>query len=137
MATQADNGKIYVAGESYSVAQGCKTSPLYGTNPDYWITVFDLNGNKIGDMDYGGIADDYIITDIRANDKDVWVLGQTNSPVSGNKTVPHCGSSDGWIIRLSHTLFVHQPTPDDICSQCALHGLWRLSKQQHIHSAVV
>jgi gliding motility-associated-like protein len=116
MATQADDGKIYVAGESYSVAQGCKTSPLNGINPDYWITVFDLAGNKVGDMDYGGTADDYIITDIRANDKDVWILGQTNSPVSGNKTAPHCGSSDGWIIRLSHTLFVRKPTPDDICS---------------------
>jgi gliding motility-associated-like protein len=115
-ASQATNGKIYVAGESYAGVQGCKTSPLTGGNPDYWITVYDAAGNKTGDLDYGGNADDFLITDIRAIDRDVWVLGQTNSGWSGNKTTNACGGSDGWIIRLSPGLYIHPPTPVTICS---------------------
>ena len=114
-ASQDANGKIYVAGESYAGITGCKTSPLVGGNPDYWITVYDAMGNKMHDMDYGGSADDYLITDIRVIDRDVWVLGQTNSNFSGNKTALACGGSDGWIIRLS-SLYIHPPTPVALCS---------------------
>jgi gliding motility-associated-like protein len=116
MAAEDDNGDIYVAGESYKGAGGCKTSPLAGGNPDFWILAFTAAGVKIGDLDYGGNGDDYLISDIRVINGDVWVLGQTNSPRSGNKTVDFCAGSDGWIIRLSRKLFVQLPTPDDICS---------------------
>jgi gliding motility-associated-like protein len=115
-ATQAANGNIYVAGESFYGMQGCKTSPLNGGNPDYWITAYDAAGNKIGDLDYGGNADDYLITDIKVVDRDVWVMGQTNSGYSGNKTAVACGGSDGWIIRLSPGMYIHPPTPVAICS---------------------
>ena len=116
-ASQAANGDIYVAGESNDDGmRGCKTTPLMGAITDYWITVFDAAGNKIGDMDYGGTAEDYMITDIKVVDRDVWVMGQTSSGISGNKTVPACGNWDGWIIRLSRKLFIQPPTPVDICS---------------------
>jgi gliding motility-associated-like protein len=116
LSSQAANGDIYVAGESTFGVRGCKTSPAVGTSVDYWITVFDAAGNKIGDMDYGGIADDEFITDIKVVDRDVWLIGGSNSGISGNKTVPVCGYSDGWIIRLSPKLFIIPPTPVDLCS---------------------
>jgi len=116
MATQSASGEIYVGGESGGGIQQCKTSPLVGGYSDLWITVFDNDGNKIGDMDYGGNDAD-LITDIEADDDDVFVVGWTNSYMNGNKTVQRCNqSADGWIIRLTNILYVRSPTPTAICS---------------------
>jgi gliding motility-associated-like protein len=116
MATQAANGNIYVAGESYLGITGCKTSALSGGNVDFWITVFDEAGKKIGDMDYGGMGMDQLISDIRIIDRDLWVLGITNSGISGNKTTPACGGIDGWIIRLGPGVNIVPPTPVALCN---------------------
>lgn len=116
MATQSENGNIYVAAETNTGAQGCKSSALIGGYGDFWILIYDEAGNKIGDMDYGGIGNEYQLSDIKIIDRDVWVLGQTNSGISGNKTTPACGLSDGWIIRLSPGIYIAPPTPVALCN---------------------
>jgi gliding motility-associated-like protein len=117
MATQSTDGTIYVGGGSSGGIQGCKTSPLVGGGvSDIWITIYDASGNKIGDLDYGGNDAD-LITDIKVINGDVWVAGWTDSYENGNKTVQRCGeTADGWIIRLTHSLYLSAPTPPNICN---------------------
>ena len=117
MATQAVNGNIYVAGDSYFGITSCKSSALSGGSVDFWITVYDEAGNKIGDMDYGGTGIDKLISDIKVIDRDLWVMGLTTSGISGNKTTPACGGiNDAWIIRLGPGINIVPPTPVALCN---------------------
>ncbi|OQP59712.1 hypothetical protein A3860_36120 [Niastella vici] len=106
-AIQATNGDIYVAGEK-AVSTG---------NSDFQIIKFDASGNYISEMVYGGTGAD-IPFSIALIDGDIIVAGQTTSTISGNKTVASCGpnTTDGWIIRLSTPVFIHPPTPCEICN---------------------
>jgi gliding motility-associated-like protein len=117
---QDANGNIYVGAYSDAGNAGCKTSPLTGGVVDIWIPVYDAAGNKIDDLDYGGDGIEYA-SDVKIVNGDLWIMGYTNSFRNGNKTVDRCGLSvgqsfDGWIIRLTHSLYIHSPTPTEICS---------------------
>lgn len=118
LATQdVATGNIYVAGTSKTNNFGCKTS-LYnggGWFSDIWIAIFDANGNKIGDLDYGGNDAD-IPTDIDFINDEIWITGWSDSPMGGNKTTNNCGqTADGWVIRLSKTFYVNATTPNSLC----------------------
>ncbi|HEY4209248.1 MAG TPA: gliding motility-associated C-terminal domain-containing protein [Puia sp.] len=116
---QDANGDIYVGGYSGADYEGCKTSPQVGGSGDIWIAVYDAAGNKIDDMDYGGDNIEYL-TDLKIVNGDLWLVGWTSSFRNGNKTVDRCGTSDqtwdAWIIRLSHSLYIHDPTASELCS---------------------
>jgi gliding motility-associated-like protein len=115
LSVQNSNGDIYVGGNSAG-SGGCKTSPLIGGGDDIWVAVYDASGNKIGDMDFGGDDVD-LITDIRLVNGELWIMAWSDSYKNGNKTVDRCGqSADGWIIRLTHQLYIQSPTPTDLCS---------------------
>lgn len=117
VAAENTNGDIYVAGTSKTNNAGCKTSPLIGGGccSDIWIAVFDANGNKIDDLDYGG-NDAEMVTDIDVINNEVWISGWSDSPISGNKTTTRYGqTADGWIIRLSRKLFINNLTINAVC----------------------
>jgi gliding motility-associated-like protein len=116
-AEDIQTGKIYVAGLSSTNSSGCKTSPFYGRgmSQDIWIAIFDTEGNKIDDWDFGGDDSD-IPTDIDIVDGDIWITSWSNSSISGNKTSPRCAqSADGWIIRLSKRFYVNNKTIKSTC----------------------
>ena len=116
LSTQDANGDIYVGGYSDVGNTGCKTSPLVGGLADLWVAVYDAAGNKIGDIDYGG-NDDELLTDLKIVNGDLFIVGWSDSYRNGNKTVDRCGqTADGWIIRLTHNLYITPPTPTGICN---------------------
>jgi hypothetical protein len=116
---QSPDGTIYIAGTSFASKTNCKTSPLYGGTDDIWICVFDANGQKIDDVDFGG-SDFDLVTDIDVVNNEVWITGWSDSHLNGNKTVDNCGqTADGWIIRLGRKLFITPPTPVELCNSAS------------------
>ena len=110
-------GNLYVAGTSKSNNVGCKTSPYIGGGwfSDIWLAVFDSNGNKLDDLDYGGNDAD-IPTDIDIVNNEIWISAWSDSPLSGNKTTNNCGqTADGWILRLAKKFYINSKTPGALC----------------------
>lgn len=110
-------GNLYVAGTSKSNNAGCKTSPYIGGGwfSDIWLAVFDGNGNKLDDLDYGGNDAD-IPTHIDIVNNEIWISAWSDSPLSGNKTTNNCGqTADGWILRLAKKFYINSKTPAALC----------------------
>lgn len=113
-----NTGNLYVVGHSSRNNEGCKTSPWVGGGWmwDIWVGVFDRNGTKIDDLDFGG-SDADTPEGILAYNNEVWIFSNSASPISGNKTSPQCGqSSDSWIIRLANSFYVNSNTPTSVCA---------------------
>jgi len=70
----------------------------YG-NGDWWIVRTDARGNKLWDQLYGGTSQDYVRSLLATPDGGILAGGQSDSPVSGNKTVAAAGSV-GWLLKL-------------------------------------
>lgn len=92
----------YIAGsQSLSGATGNKTSRGFGRE-DYWIIKMDAAGNKQWEQVFGGGAWDYLESIHPTADGGYIVAGSSWSAIAGNKTAPHFGESDYWVIRMDH-----------------------------------
>ncbi|MDA3909961.1 MAG: hypothetical protein PF448_01215 [Bacteroidales bacterium] len=76
-----------------------KTVPNYGLN-DYWVVCTDLSYNIQWQKGFGGSSSDDILDVLIDNDGNYYLLGNSASGISGNKTVDSYGSYDYWIIKL-------------------------------------
>ena len=94
-----NNGNLMAGGWSTSNANGYKSENSRGKE-DYWILKLDENGNYIGDNTYGGSEDDGIFNIIETDNGKYLIAGYSNSPVSGDKTVPNMNSFDAWLIEI-------------------------------------
>ncbi|HOB98027.1 MAG TPA: hypothetical protein PKM43_04665 [Verrucomicrobiota bacterium] len=98
------DGGFMVFGNSQSLpvtdpSKGTKTSRRYG-NQDFWVVRIDAEGNQLWDKSYGGVSDD-ICTCAEPMPDGGWLLSGTScSRPSGNKTAPHFGGWDFWIVRI-------------------------------------
>ncbi|MEO8086667.1 MAG: T9SS type A sorting domain-containing protein [Bacteroidota bacterium] len=96
---QTTDGGFLAAGVSRSDSSGDKSQPTNG-NYDFWIVKTDSIGNKIWDVDLGGIDDDQLATIQLTKDGGYILGGSSNSGIGGDKTQPVRGNYDYWILKI-------------------------------------
>jgi len=79
---------------------GAKSARQYG-RMDFWLVSIDELGAKRWDNSYGGADDDHDAAGVvQTADGGYVIAGLSRSPPSGNKSSPHYGGSDFWLIRV-------------------------------------
>lgn len=94
-----DGSGYYLIGSSNSNISGNKTENSKGLY-DYWILKTDNNFAIEWDKTIGGSATDRV-TGALVSDNGIFVLGYSDSDISGDKTMNSYGSSDIWLLRLA------------------------------------
>ena len=97
------NFLIYIVGSSDSNISGNKTENGYGSN-DFWVVSMNLNGQIINQKTVGGTLNDEPIEIVCNSLNEVFIVGYSESDVSGNKTASNFGNYDYWVIKLSSDL---------------------------------
>lgn len=95
---QTLDGGYLLGGYSNSPSGGDKTQGQIGIY-DFWIVKINSLGIKQWDMVYGGTAYERLYTVDQTADKGFILAGQSQSGISGNKTVITKGLSDYWIVK--------------------------------------
>ncbi len=75
-----------------------KTSANFG-GYDFWLVRLDATGQRLWDRSYGGTGLDALAALRQTPDGGFVLSGLSDSPVSGNKTSPHFGGRDMWVVR--------------------------------------
>jgi hypothetical protein len=88
----------FILGGTAGQAGGDRASPHYGGR-DFWLVRLDTAGRKFWDQSYGGTGDDSLESVQVLPDGGFLLGGWSTSPPSGNKTSPHFGESDYWLVR--------------------------------------
>ena len=96
----ADGGYIIGGSSMSSTISGVKTEKGRG-DQDYWIVKIDDSGNKVWDKTMGGSGFDNLYSIIATPDGGCIGGGQTESPVSGDKTAVGKGGTDFWLVKLN------------------------------------
>lgn len=91
--TNADNGRI-----NYTTQYIGKKQKGYGYG-DFWIVKIDNKGAEEWQKTYGGIYDD-MPKKICVTNNGFVVIGESASPVSGNKTTALQGKTNVWVLSL-------------------------------------
>lgn len=92
--------KGFIVGiSSNSELSGNKRSERYGMR-DYWVLKLDQQGNELWQNIYGGEGDDVLTEVVELENKEILLVGTSNSESSGNKTVKLESESDFWTVRL-------------------------------------
>lgn len=105
------NNQIIISGNSNSPISSDKTEePLYSSLvggelvyiDDFWYVCINENGNVIWDKTIGGFGYDYYAkTIIDVDNNSIISAGVSTSEISGNKTSPHFGGGDIWVIEMT------------------------------------
>ncbi|MGE3312808.1 MAG: hypothetical protein AB7O66_22795 [Limisphaerales bacterium] len=97
----APDGGFLLGGDSWSGVSGNKTSPRRGGEADAWLVKVDATGTKLWDNSFGGSSEyDTLFSILPTDDGGAFLGGVSNSRPSGNKTSPHLGGFDFWLIRV-------------------------------------
>lgn len=96
---QTTDGGYILGGESSSPISGDKTQAAWSPYSDYWIIKTDSFGIKQWDKDFGGIFGELLGNVLQTNDGGYIISGQSNSPISGDKTQSSWGNQDYWIVK--------------------------------------
>lgn len=107
---QTFDGGYILGGFSISDSSGDKTqnvvdTPASSPPRDFWVVKIDSVGNKEWDKNFGGYGSEYLNALIQTRDGGYLLGGQSNSPVSGDKTQPthsniYFADTDYWIVKL-------------------------------------
>ncbi len=99
---QTTDGGYILGGSSYSDSTGDKTQNNWGSpnGLDYWVVKIDSNGNKQWDKRFGGIYGDALISLQQTIDGGYILGGESQSPISGDKTESTWGLVDYWVIKI-------------------------------------
>lgn len=96
----AANGDYLLFGVSDSdINTGTKTSTNYG-DLDLWVNRVSPSGVLIWDKTFGGSEYDLCLNTIVGHNGNFISIGESSSPVSGNKTSSNYGDSDAWLIEI-------------------------------------
>ncbi|MBK9399598.1 MAG: hypothetical protein IPN36_01715 [Bacteroidetes bacterium] len=98
--SQTADGGFICGGYSNSNISGDKTEACIGQN-DYWIMKVDSTGTIIWQNTIGGSSEDALSTLVIADDGCIVVGGKSYSENSGDKTSPHLGIGDNWILKIN------------------------------------
>jgi hypothetical protein len=93
------DGGFIVAGGSFSLPSGTKTSSNFG-GEDFWVARLDSAGNQLWERSFGGLLDDFAAAVRQTSDGGFIVAGTSASAAGGNKTSGNFGGSDFWVVRL-------------------------------------
>jgi len=96
---QTVDGGYILGGTSDGAASGNKSENSKGSN-DYWVIKVDSLGNKIWDKTLGGSGSDMLSSLVQSPDGGYVLGGNSQSPVSGDKTEASKGADDYWIVKL-------------------------------------
>jgi len=99
--TAAPDGGFLLAGESFT--SGVEANFGFGRY-DIWIVRIDANGEELWDRYLGGSQDEWLGTiPIGSADGGYFLVINSDSPISGNKTAPNFGAPDIWLVKLDAT----------------------------------
>jgi hypothetical protein len=93
-----DNDRIFVASASSSNISFDKTEDSKG-GFDYWPFTLTLDGDVIEDITLGGDQNDEARKIVKHHDK-VYILGASDSGISGDKTSINHGWDDIWLVEI-------------------------------------
>jgi len=95
----ASDGGYIVSGMSSGGISGDKTDHSWGSD-DYWILKLNLSGDIVWQKTIGGnMADAFPV--VKATSDGGYILGgHSGSGISGNKTEPHIGYIDYWVVKI-------------------------------------
>jgi gliding motility-associated-like protein len=93
------DGNIAIACGTRSSQSGDKTGGFQGVK-DYWILKISPDGNKIWDKSYGGDGDDSPRSLQELADESMIIVGNSASKVGPEKSAPHYGEADFWLLRV-------------------------------------
>lgn len=104
---QTKDKGLLVAGYSYSGISGDKTEPRHGSNTtlysDTWVIKLKKGGAIEWDKTIGGNKGDNPAAILQYNHNNYIIGNSSNSPISGEKTIPLKGTSDYWLVLLHDT----------------------------------
>lgn len=98
-ATLLPDGNVLLAGFSTSPVGFDKQQPHYGVN-DFWIIKINPAGEILWEKTFGGSGEDVLQGVYPTQEGTILLIGQSASPVSGNKTQPNIGNQDAWILNI-------------------------------------
>jgi len=106
-----DWNKLVLSGASKSGVSGNKMEASYG-GYDGWIVILDKNnGDLIGQKSFGGIASEgCVVHESNTNSQGLNLYCGSSSDPSGNKTTPHYGNGDAWILNIDASDFLNLET---------------------------
>lgn len=93
------DGGYLLGGNSQSNPAFEKSDSSRGRS-DYWLIRVDDEGNKIWDKTYGGSGSDALHSLALLPDGHILLVGQSDSPISFEKTDSSRGFNDIWIIKI-------------------------------------
>lgn len=96
---QTTDGGFIIGGSSSSDISGDKTENSRG-NYDYWILKLDSNGNIEWQKTYGGDSLDDLNSIVETSDGGYLLSGNSESSISGDRTVDQKGITDVWLIKI-------------------------------------
>jgi gliding motility-associated-like protein len=99
-AVKTNDGGFLLVGHSASPANGRDITQAGRGETDFWIVKIDSLGNKEFDKRYGGTGNDICHKVIQNNDGYL-LVGETTSPLSGDKTEAYRGGNhDVWLVQI-------------------------------------
>lgn len=96
----AVDNRLIVAGTSSSPVSGDKTTPLYG-NDDIWVVSMDTSGTVLWQQTYGGSEIESVASIVHYSDTSALIACGSRSGISGNKTTASIGNSDLWLLEIA------------------------------------
>ena len=104
-AWENDDDTILLCGNTESApASGAngngRTTPLHGIG-DYWLVKIDSGGTVMWDATFGGTGENDNYGFARTPEGGAVLAGTSDSGISGNRTAPNRGGSDGWVVKVN------------------------------------
>ncbi|WP_066758442.1 T9SS type A sorting domain-containing protein [Crocinitomix algicola] len=100
-----ETNNIYLIGNSLGDTGKDKTMDNYGLG-DIWIVKLNADFNIVQDKAFGGTSPEYHEGDVKFYKDFLYVLVDSESSESGNKTTENYGSRDSWLLKLNKDLTI-------------------------------
>ena len=103
LGAELNNGKLVIGGSSTSDINGDKTLPRMSVSEisDMWFVGLEPTGSIDWQIVLGGTQYELTKSIVATNDGGFIVSGDSESGVSGNKTVASLGVMDTWVIKMA------------------------------------
>lgn len=103
LGAELNNGTLVIGGVSTSDINGDKTLPRMSVSEifDIWLVGLEPTGSIDWQNVLGGTQFEYAKSIIATNDGGFIISGDSDSGISGNKTVASFGALDTWVIKMT------------------------------------
>jgi hypothetical protein len=82
------------------IGQGLPPDNLF----DFWLVDIDVDGKVRGEQKFGGDKNEAIRSIIQATGSTMWLVGDSRSDISRDKTSASRGGLDIWVVKLASTV---------------------------------